>query len=103
MSVRFTNKHIYVQFIDDTRGVTLAAMSTLSKSIPDRAKLGANVESAKLIGRLAAEAALAKGITRVVFDRGPHKYHWSKSDDNRIYLGKVAALAEAAREAGLKF
>lgn len=103
MSVCFTNKHIYVQFIDDTRGVTLAAMSTLSKAIPNRAGLGANVESAKLIGRLAAEAALAKGITRVVFDRGSHKYHWCKSDDDQIYLGKVAALAEAARQAGLKF
>jgi large subunit ribosomal protein L18 len=104
MSVCFTNKHIYVQFIDDVHGVTLASVSTLSKSIPDRdkLKLGANVETAKLIGRLAAEAALACGVTQVVFDRGHHKYHWNEKN-GQIYLGKVAALAEAARQAGLKF
>lgn len=104
MSVCFTNKHIYVQFIDDTKGITLASMSTLSKAVRDqRSKLKANVETAKLIGRLAAEAALAKGIKEVVFDRGAAAYHWSKSPDGKIYYGKVAALAEAARQAGLKF
>jgi len=103
MSVCFANKHIYVQFIDDTRGVTLAAVSTLSRSLPDRDQLGANVRSARLLGRLAAEAALAKGIKKVVFDRGPARYHWSMGKDGQPIYGKVAALAMAAREAGLEF
>jgi len=92
MSVCFTNKHIYVQFIDDTRGVTLAAISTRSKQVPNREQLGANVKSAEIIGKLAAEVAQQKGITKVVFDRGGRKYH-----------GKVKALAEAARAGGLQF
>ena len=92
MSVCFTNKNIHVQFIDDEAGVTLAAASTLSKAAPDRDKLAANVASAKIIGALAAQAAKEKGITEIVFDRGSARYH-----------GKVKALAEAAREAGLKF
>jgi large subunit ribosomal protein L18 len=92
MSVCFTGQHIYVQFIDDTAGSTLAATSTVSKSIPDGEKVGANVATGKRIGALAAEVAKAKGIVRVVFDRGGAKYH-----------GKVKALADAAREAGLKF
>src|SRR2546422_11237586 len=69
MSVKFTNENIYVQFIDDSSGVTLAAASTLSKAIPDRDKLAANVVSAKRLGAIAAEAAKNKGIQRVVFDR----------------------------------
>jgi large subunit ribosomal protein L18 len=92
MSVRFTSENIYVQFIDDSAGVTLASASTLAKSIPDRDKLSANVASAKRIGALAAEAAKSKGIKQIVFDRSGAKYH-----------GKVKALAEAAREAGLQF
>ena len=92
MSVRFTNQNIHVQFIDDTARVTLAAASTTSKATPDREKLAANAPSAKIVGTLAAQAALAKGIKEVVFDRGGAPYH-----------GKVKALAEAAREAGLKF
>src|SRR5262249_1144525 len=92
MSVCFTNKNIHVQFIDDAAGVTLAAASTSSKSTPDRDKLGANATSAKTVGTLAAQAAIGKGIKRVVFDRGGSRYH-----------GKVKALADAAREAGLKF
>lgn len=92
MSVRFTNQHIYVQFIDDNRGVTLAATSTRAKDLPDRGKLSANVNSARRIGALAAQVALAAGITQVVLDRGGSKYH-----------GKVKALADAAREAGLQF
>lgn len=92
MSVRFTNQHIYVQFIDDSRGVTLAATSTRAKDLPDRAKLAANVASARRIGALAAQVAKAAGITKVVFDRGGSKYH-----------GKVKALADAAREGGLEF
>ncbi len=92
MSVRFTGKNIHVQFIDDVAGNTLAAVSTLSKSVPDRAELGANVKGAQRIGSLAAEAAKGKGITKVVFDRSGSRYH-----------GKVKALADAAREAGLQF
>jgi large subunit ribosomal protein L18 len=92
MSVCFTNKNIHVQFIDDATGVTLAAASTSSKATPDREKLVANAASAKTIGALAAKTALGKGINEVVFDRGSARYH-----------GKVKALADAAREAGLKF
>ena len=92
MSVCFTNKNIHVQFIDDQAGITLASASTLNKSIPDRDKLSANVAGAKRIGQVAAEAAKAKGIQQIVFDRGGTRYH-----------GKVKALADAAREAGLKF
>jgi large subunit ribosomal protein L18 len=92
MSVRFTNENIYVQFIDDTAGVTLASASTLHKNAPDRATLAANAVSAKKVGLMAAEAAKTKGITAVVFDRSGARYH-----------GKVKALADAAREAGLKF
>jgi large subunit ribosomal protein L18 len=92
MAVCFTNKNIHVQFIDDTAGVTLAAASTTSKATPDRDKLGANAASAKVIGGLAAQAALGKGVKQVIFDRGRARYH-----------GKVKALAEAAREAGLQF
>ncbi len=102
MSVCFTNKNIYVQFIDDTAGATLAAVSTLAKSVPDRKNLAANVTSAKSIGKLAAEAALAKGIKAVVFDRGDARYHWSKGKDGKRVCGKLATLADAAREAGLK-
>jgi len=107
MSVRFTNENIYVQFIDDNAGATLAAASTNAKSAPDRDKLAANVASAKIMGKLAAEAAIAKGIKAVVFDRGGARYHWSKSkgkDGKPVTVfGKLAALAGAAREAGLKF
>jgi len=92
MSVRFTNENIYVQFIDDSAGATLASASTLHKTVPDRGALAANAVSAKKIGALAAEAARSKGITSVVFDRSGARYH-----------GKVKALADAAREGGLKF
>jgi large subunit ribosomal protein L18 len=92
MSVCFTNKNIHVQFVDDVAGVTIAAASTTSKETPDRDKLAANAASAKTLGALAAKTALSKGISEVVFDRGSARYH-----------GKVKALADAAREAGLKF
>jgi large subunit ribosomal protein L18 len=92
MSVCFTNHNIHIQFIDDAAGVTLAATSSTSKSVPDREKLAANAASAKTLGTLAAKAALDKGIKSVVFDRGANPYH-----------GKVKALADAAREAGLQF
>ncbi len=106
MSVAFTNQHIYVQFIDDAAEVTLASASTRAKATPDRDKLAANVGGAKVIGKLAAEAALAKGIKEVVFDRGGARYHWSKGkgkDGKPVTVhGKLATLAEAARAAGLK-
>jgi large subunit ribosomal protein L18 len=92
MSVCFTNKNIHVQFIDDAAGVTLASASTTAKATPDRDKLAANAASAKTLGTLASQAAQAKGIKQVVFDRDGARYH-----------GKVKALADAAREAGLKF
>jgi len=92
MSVCITNQNIYVQFIDDGSGVTLASTSTLSKAAPDRDKLAANAASAKVVGSLAAQAALAKGIKQVIFDRGGNRYH-----------GKIKVLAESAREAGLQF
>ncbi len=92
MSVCFTQKNIHVQFIDDAAGLTLAATSTTSKATPDREQLTANVKSARTLGALAAKTALDKGIKQVVFDRGAAPYH-----------GKVKALADAAREAGLKF
>jgi len=90
MSVRFTNENIHVQFIDDVAGKTLAATSTVSKS--EAKELTANMTGAKKIGALAAKNALEKGITAVVFDRGGTRYQ-----------GKIKALADAAREAGLKF
>jgi large subunit ribosomal protein L18 len=92
MSICFTNKNIHIQFIDDRAGRTLAWASTVSKATPDREKLAANAASAKTMGALAAQVALSKGIKEVVFDRGGARYH-----------GKVKALADAAREAGLKF
>lgn len=85
-------KHIYVQVIDDEAGNTLLAASSLDKSLADSLKNGGDQEAAKSVGKLIAERALAKGITTVVFDRGGH-----------IFQGRVKALAEAAREAGLKF
>jgi large subunit ribosomal protein L18 len=107
MSVCFTNENIHVQFIDDEARQTLAAASTTSKGAPDRDKLAANVTSAKVVGKLAAEAALARGIKEVVFDRAGMRYHWSegKGKDGKPVktLGKLATLATAAREAGLKF
>ena len=90
MSVRFTSENIHVQFIDDTVGKTIAAISTVSKG--ETKDLSANVAGAKKIGALAAKQAMDKGITAVVFDRGGTRYH-----------GKIKALADAAREAGLKF
>ena len=92
MSVRFTNENIYVQFVDDAAGVTLCSASTLHKNAPDRDSLAANVAGAKKIGAIAAETAKGKGITQVVFDRSGARFH-----------GKVKALADAAREGGLKF
>ena len=85
-------KNIYVQVIDDEKGHTLVSASTLEKVLQPELKGGCNIAAAKVIGKTIAERAKAKGINTVVFDRGGHMYH-----------GKVKALAEAAREAGLKF
>jgi large subunit ribosomal protein L18 len=81
--------HIYAQVIDDAQGFTLAAAATTEKDLRGK---GGNIEGAKLIGRKVAERAKEKGITKVVFDRGGYLYH-----------GRVKALADAAREAGLEF
>jgi len=84
--------NIYAQVIDDVNGVTLVSASSLDKELKDQNVTGGNAEGAKLVGALVAKRAVEKGITTVVFDRGGYIYH-----------GRVAALAEAAREAGLKF
>ena len=84
-------KHISVQVIDDVKGHTLVSASTVQDKF-DEVKGTGNQEAAKAVGKLIAERALAQGITEVVFDRGGHVYH-----------GRIKALAEAAREAGLKF
>ena len=89
LAVHFSNKNVYVQLIDDVKGVTLVPASTQDESL-GAAK--ANVETAAKVGKLVAERAKAKNVESVVFDRGGHIYH-----------GKVKALADAAREAGLKF
>ena len=81
-------KHIYAQLIDDRRGTTLVAASSAEKGLGS----GGNIAGARKVGRQIAERALAKNIPQVVFDRGGYKYH-----------GRVKALAESAREAGLKF
>jgi large subunit ribosomal protein L18 len=91
MAVCFTNENIHVQFVDDEAGKTLAAVSTVGKNSAAK-DLSANVDGAKKVGELAAKNALDKGIKQVVFDRGGKLYH-----------GKVKALADAAREAGLQF
>lgn len=92
LNVFRSDKHIYAQIIDDTKGVTLAAASTLDKSLREELKNGANVEAARKVGALIAQRAKEKGIEKVVFDRGGYMYH-----------GRVQALAEAAREGGLEF
>ena len=86
-----------------TRPASLAAVSTRSKATPDREKLAANVASANVVGKLAADTALGKGIKAVVFDRGAARYHWSAGKEGKPVYGKLATLAEAARAAGLKF
>ncbi|HZX21616.1 MAG TPA: 50S ribosomal protein L18 [Clostridia bacterium] len=84
--------NIYAQLIDDMAGTTLVAASSLEKDIKDQTKSTGNIESAKLVGQLVAKKALGKGIEEVTFDRGGNIYH-----------GRIKALAEGAREAGLKF
>ena len=86
-----STKHIYAQIIEDVSGKTLAAASTVAKDAKD-SKYGGNVEAAKLVGKQIAEKALAQDIKQVVFDRNGYLYH-----------GRIKALADAAREAGLTF
>ena len=88
LSIFRSNKNIYAQLIDDVAGVTLASASTLDKEVSK----GTKTEQAIVVGRLVAERAVAKGISEVVFDRGGYLYH-----------GRVKALADSARENGLKF
>ncbi|NOX20949.1 MAG: 50S ribosomal protein L18 [Nitrospirae bacterium] len=92
LSVYGSLKHMYAQIIDDMKGHTLVAASTLDKEIRGEIKHGGNVEAAKRVGQLIAKRAVEKGIKKVVFDRGGFRYH-----------GRIKALADAAREAGLEF
>jgi len=92
LSVFRSSKHIHAQLIDDDKGVTLAAASSLEKTLREGAKTGANIAAAKAVGKLLAERAKEKGIKDVVFDRGGYLYH-----------GRIKALADAAREGGLNF
>jgi large subunit ribosomal protein L18 len=92
LSVFRSGKNIYAQVIDDAKGVTLASASSLDKQARQELKTGAGAEAAAYVGKLIAARALEKGVADVVFDRGGYIYH-----------GRVKALAEAAREGGLKF
>ena len=92
LSVFRSSKQIYAQIIDDVKGETLVAASSLEKPMRESLKAGGNVDAAKAVGKLIAERALKKGLKDVVFDRGGYLYH-----------GRVKALADAAREGGLNF
>ena len=92
LSVFRSHKNIYAQIIDDTKGVTLAAASTMEGDLKKKLKSGGDKSAATEVGKLVAERAKKAGIEAVVFDRGPYIYH-----------GRVKALADGAREGGLKF
>lgn len=92
LAVYRSNKHIYAQIIDDVKGVTLVSAGTTEETFKSENNHGGNVDSASAIGKTVAERALNAGIKQVVFDRGGFVYH-----------GRIAALADAAREAGLDF
>jgi large subunit ribosomal protein L18 len=92
LSVFRSLKHIYAQIIDDSRGRTLVSASTLDADVRDQVVGLSKTEQAKIVGKRIAEKALSSGVTKVVFDRGGYLYH-----------GRVKALADASREAGLKF
>ena len=92
LSVFRSNRHMYAQIIDDARGTTLVAASTVESGIAGPGGVGSDQEAARKVGLLIAERAVKLGISTVVFDRGRFRYH-----------GRVAALADAAREAGLEF
>jgi large subunit ribosomal protein L18 len=92
MNVFRSLNHIYAQVVDDARGYTLVTASTCDKEVRKTLKSGGNIAAAKIVGKVLAQRAIAAGISSVVFDRGGYAYH-----------GRVKALADAAREAGLKF
>ena len=92
LSVFRSHKHIYAQIVDDEKGVTLASASSRDKTLRDSVSYGGNAEAAKQVGAALAERAKAAGVTQVMFDRGHYRYH-----------GRIAELANAAREAGLEF
>lgn len=92
LCVHRTLRHMYAQLVDDTEGKTLANASTMDTDLAGQLKYGGNKEAAAAVGKLIAERAQAAGFKRVCFDRGSFKYH-----------GRVASLADAAREAGLEF
>jgi large subunit ribosomal protein L18 len=92
LAVFRSQSHIYAQLIDDDAGRTLCTASSLDKDLKAKGKRGANVAAAQAVGKLVAERAQEKGVKAVVFDRGGFQYH-----------GRIKALADAAREAGLKF
>jgi len=92
LNVYRSMSHIYAQVIDDRGGRTIASASSIDKETKKNLKGGGNIASAKAVGKVIADRAKAAGVTQVVFDRGGYKYH-----------GRVKALADAAREAGLKF
>lgn len=92
LSVFRSNKHMYAQIIDDAAGRTLVSASTMEADLRGDGKVGGNTDAAVKVGRTVAERALRQGIKAVAFDRGAYRYH-----------GRVAALADAAREAGLEF
>jgi large subunit ribosomal protein L18 len=92
LCVHRTTRHIRAQVIDDLTGRTIVAASSLDKEVRDVIKGGGNVAASKVVGKIVAERAKAKGVEKVVFDRGGYQYH-----------GRVQALADSAREAGLQF
>jgi large subunit ribosomal protein L18 len=92
LSVFRSSKHIYAQVVDDNRGATVAAASSVDHDLKGKLKTGADIAAAKEVGKLIAERAVAAGIKEVVFDRGGYLFH-----------GRVKALADAAREGGLQF
>jgi len=92
LSVFRSLKHIYVQLVDDGSSETMLSISTLSKDFRGKIKFGGNVVAAKAVGKMLGEIALSNKITSVVFDKGGYLYH-----------GRIKVLADAAREAGLKF
>jgi|SRR5437868_4831757 large subunit ribosomal protein L18 len=92
LTVFRSSKHIYVQLIDDLSGATLASASSRTKDVASGLPYGGNIKGSQVVGKKIAEVALAKGISKVAFDRGHYRYH-----------GRIKALADAAREGGLKF
>jgi large subunit ribosomal protein L18 len=92
LNVFRSSKHVYAQLIDDANGLTLAAASTLDPELKDQIDSTGNADAARKVGELVGKRAIEKGVTEIVFDRGGYIYH-----------GRIQALAEGAREAGLKF